>query len=78
MCCVQMKDYGDLSYLLDTEYERQLVALSQDAELRSLPIGTRGLTKGKVSLAAHVQTSVSLTATMGVLQCMQVSEVLHV
>ena len=53
MWCLQMKDYGDLSYLLDAEYERQLVALSQDAELRSPPIGTRGLTKGKVSLITH-------------------------
>lgn len=48
--CIQMKDYGDLSYLVEAEYERQLVALSQDAELRSPPMGTRGLTKGKVSL----------------------------
>ena len=47
---LQVKDYGDLSYLVEAEYERQLVALSQDAELRSLPIGTRGLTQGKVSL----------------------------
>ena len=51
MHCIQMKDYGDLSYLLEAEYERQLVALSQDAELRSPPMGTRGLTKGKVSLS---------------------------
>ena len=50
MQCIQIKDYGDLSYLLEAEYERQLVALSQDAELRSPPMGTRGLTKGKVSL----------------------------
>ena len=49
MQCIQIKDYGDLSYLLEAEYERQLVALSQDAELRSPPLGTRGLTKGKVS-----------------------------
>ena len=47
---VQIKDYGDLSYLLEAEYERQLVALSQDAELMTLPIGTRGLSRGKVSL----------------------------
>ena len=50
MRCIQIKDYGDLSYLLEAEYERQLVALSQDAEMRSPPMGTRGLTKGKVSL----------------------------
>ena len=50
MQCLQMKDYGDLSYLVEAEYERQLVALSQDAQLRSPPIGTRGLTKGQVSL----------------------------
>lgn len=50
MQCLQMKEYGDLSYLVEAEYERQLVALSQDAELRSPPMGTRGLTKGKVSL----------------------------
>lgn len=50
MQCMQIKDYGDLSYLLEAEYERQLVALSQDAELRNPPMGTRGLTKGKVGL----------------------------
>jgi len=40
-----------LSYLLEAEYEQQLVALSQDAELMSLPIGTRSLSQGKVSLS---------------------------
>ena len=44
----QIVDYGDLSYLLEAEYERQLVALSQDAELLSLPLGTRSLAQGKV------------------------------
>ena len=53
-------DYGDLSYLLEAEYEQQLVALSQDAELMSLPIGTRSLSQGKVSLP--VQTHSPLTA----------------
>ncbi|KAL3157358.1 hypothetical protein ABBQ32_011839 [Trebouxia sp. C0010 RCD-2024] len=57
-----MKDYGDLSYLLDAEYERQLVALSQDAELRSPPVGTRGLTKGKVYLALYTSESYPRTA----------------
>ena len=53
---MQIKDYGDLSYLVEAEYERQLVGLSQDAELMSLPIGTRGLTKGKVTSqhCAHI------------------------
>ena len=46
---LQIVDYGDLSYLLESEYEQQLVALSQDAELLSLPIGTRSLSAGKVS-----------------------------
>ncbi len=42
-----------MSYLLEAEYEQQLVALSQDAELMSLPIGTRSLSQGKVSLSVH-------------------------
>ncbi len=50
---MQITDYGDLSYLLEAEYEQQLVALSQDAELMSLPIGTRSLSQGKVSLSVH-------------------------
>lgn len=49
-------DYGDLSYLLEAEYERQLVGLSQDAELMSLPIGTRSLSQGKVSLLPACQS----------------------
>ncbi len=50
---LQITNYGDLSYLLEAEYEQQLVALSQDAELMSLPIGTRSLSQGKVSLSVH-------------------------
>ena len=46
-CVVQIMDYGDLSYLMEEEYERQLVALSQDAQLMSLPVGTRNLAQGQ-------------------------------
>ncbi len=45
-----------MSYLLEAEYEQQLVALSQDAELMSLPIGTRSLSQGKVSLSVHTHS----------------------
>ncbi|DBA72905.1 TPA: hypothetical protein ACH3X2_009866 [Trebouxia sp. C0005] len=55
-------DYGDLSYLLEAEYEQQLVALSQDAELMSLPIGTRSLSQGKVYLALYTAESYPRTA----------------
>ena len=63
---MQILDYGDLSYLLQEEYDRQLVAMSQDAELMSPPIGTRGLVHGKVSLHFAFLHCIDIAATYDV------------
>ena len=47
MQCIQIKDYGDLSYLLEAEYERQLVALSQGRRAEEPTIGNQRPHKGQ-------------------------------